>query len=887
MTADEWEEIKTLFEAALHLPAEERSQYVARVCGDRSTILRTVLDLLENHINTSNVASTGRNVGGQLLEPGELIGERFRVVRFIAAGGMGEVYEVYDELLRVRLALKALRFALLHEPGAIDRFQRELLTARGVAHPNLCKVFDLVEHRRANATGEAVLPCLTMELLEGESLADYVERHRPISPGVALPWIREIAAALDALHSEGLVHRDLKPSNVMLARKRGGELAAVVMDFGLAKAIDHDSELFESKIAWNAGSPYFMAPELLREGRASVSSDIYAFGLLIDEMVTGTRAFPARSLAELYYCKLWEKPIGPRERAEDLPDSWAIAIERCLESDCGRRHTRATDVVKAIESGEIEPAPSITTEGIQMSRRRWLRRGALAIPAIVGVAAIRIVLSRVQSSVDLFDIENDTRQPGLDYYASGTTQEILRRLQGMTSVRVIPVRMGKAGDRTGTVSASQFQLRGRLQDAGNIVKLRMDLSEGGTGNVIWTHTYEEELMRNPVVFQAEIAQGVVTALENKILYAQEKDGANSWIPGVARPIRQLFGMQLTAELGNTPTRDNQALDDYMRGSKLLEEVSGTSTQIAIEYFEKAVAKDPGFGLAHAALAQGHLANLAYAHGFEKEALRKAQESAERAVQLTPDLAEAFAALGAVRQAQMDWRGAEESYVASLRLKPNFARVHRWYAGLVLQFARSEEAIAHSKLAFDLDPYDRATPTSYGLYLFLAGRYRDAIAILEPAVDGREVPGTRFNLGQVYARLGYLSQGPEAEAAFRKALGEAETLEVIARRETARLGKPVASFANLLYALTFSLSGDPAASDYESKLKIEVSQGMTRPVVMAWIASIQGRREEALQCLEDVWSRREQGLNYLRVNPFLENLRGTPRFQALLQQLRLI
>ncbi|MBI2689204.1 MAG: protein kinase [Acidobacteria bacterium] len=877
MTAEEWEEIKTLFEAAMQLPPDDREEYLRKACAERPAVYQTVLDLLENHVSSATIAGAKGEIG-QLLRPGELVGDRFRVVRFIAAGGMGEVYEAFDESLRTKLAMKVLRVALLAEPGARERFQRELLTARQVSHQNLCKVYDLVEHRRQSAgAGPEVLPCLSMELLDGESLADYLQKHRPLTCQQALPWIGQIAAALDVLHAQGMVHRDLKPSNVMLARRKGGELSAVVMDFGLAKAIDHDPEMFESRVAWNAGSPYFMAPELLRHGRATVASDIYAFGLLIDEMVTETRAFPARSLPELYYSKLWDQPLPPAGRAKDLPPSWATAIETCLRTDPAERHLSAGGVVRAIET------PAAKTPRPGLVRRRVLRGAALLAPLAVAGAALRIALSTVNSSVDVFDVENKSGRADLDYLCRGTTQEVLRRLEQLKSLRVVPMRMGRAS--AGKPPAGgQFRLAGNLQDLGTLVRLRMELTDGESGHLIWSQTFDGGSIESPVTFQQEIAQGVVAGLENRILF--DREGRAGIIPSLAAPLRNMLGMQLEAGLAQTPTRDNQALDDYMRGSKLLEEITGPATLAAIGYFERAVARDPSFALAHAAVAQAYLAAMGYEHGAETEFLRKARESSESAVRMGPELAEGFAALAAVRQAEWDWSGAEQAYLDALRLKPGFARVHRWYAGLVLQFARFDEAIHHARTAMELDPYDRATPASFGMYLFLAGRYKEAAAVLESSIEGREATGSRYNLGQVYARMGYAGRGQASVDAYHKALEQAGILTANAERESRRTGKPANLFGDLLYALVYILSGHPSANQHAQKVREHVAAGRLRPVIMAAICAIRKENEEALRVLEDIHARREQGLNYIRVDPFLENLRGEPRFQTLLKQLRL-
>ena len=176
---------------------------------------------------------------------------------FIASGGMGEVYEAYDERLRSRLALKTVRPDVVSEEGALERFKREILIARGVSHENLCRVFDFVEHQTGESKYAECIPCLTMELLEGESLADLLARKRPLGQPETLSTVHQISEGLAVLHGSGIIHRDLKPSNIMIVPRKSGTSRVVVTDFGLAKADESEVDLFQSHPGFQAGAPYF------------------------------------------------------------------------------------------------------------------------------------------------------------------------------------------------------------------------------------------------------------------------------------------------------------------------------------------------------------------------------------------------------------------------------------------------------------------------------------------------------------------------------------------------------------------------------------------------------------------------------------------------------
>ena len=348
MTAEEWEIAKEILDTAAGLPEPEREACVLRATEAWPGVRQAVLEILPHYVSDP----TDRTLKlGHVLAPGQLVARRFRVIRLIEAGGMGEVYEAQDEWLRLRLALKTLRHGQAAEGDTLERFKRELLIARGVTHENLCKVYDFAEHRETDRDGnEIVTPCFTMELLEGETLAELLRKTRPLPGEVVLDIARQVVSALKTLHDRGIVHRDLKPSNIMIVPAAEGTRRAVVMDFGLAKADQVRSDVFESAPDLEgAGAPYFMAPELIRKQRASFASDIYALGLVIDEMVTSSRAWSSKSVTGLLYEKLEESPIPPSERATDLPAHWEKTILRCIQNEPSARFSSVTEVLSSLE----------------------------------------------------------------------------------------------------------------------------------------------------------------------------------------------------------------------------------------------------------------------------------------------------------------------------------------------------------------------------------------------------------------------------------------------------------------------------------------------------------------------------------------------------------
>jgi tetratricopeptide (TPR) repeat protein/tRNA A-37 threonylcarbamoyl transferase component Bud32 len=294
----------------------------------------------------------------------ETVAGRYRVVSFLAHGGMGEVYEVEDLVLRERVALKTVRPETGADGLAVERFRREIQLARKVTHPNVCRIFDVSYHQPpAMGSGQETI-FLTMELLRGETLSERLRRGGPLSPGEALPIARQICLGLEAAHQVGIVHRDLKPGNVVLVAARGG-VRAVVTDFGLARlATGHDPGAPTLTTAGGlVGTPAYLAPEQLDGGEITTAVDIYALGIVLYEMATGTVPFLGDSLLATAVKRLKEDPVSPRVHAPNLDGRWEAAILRCLERAPAARFATALDVAAAL-AGETSAAGPSASDGL-------------------------------------------------------------------------------------------------------------------------------------------------------------------------------------------------------------------------------------------------------------------------------------------------------------------------------------------------------------------------------------------------------------------------------------------------------------------------------------------------------------------------------------------
>jgi tetratricopeptide (TPR) repeat protein/TolB-like protein/tRNA A-37 threonylcarbamoyl transferase component Bud32 len=408
---EKWEAVKALFEAALDQDSARRSSFLEERCPDAS-VRAEVERLLAEHDQAGAFLSTPvlgnfpleTQPPTQGLAEGELLAGRFRIIRFIAGGGMGEVYEAEDQELREPVAVKTIRPEILAQPNALARFKREVHLARKVTHPNVCRIFDLFHHRPEGGSVQEETVFISMELLNGKTLEARLKEAGRMSAGEALPLLRQMASALAAAHAVGIVHRDFKPGNVVLVRTAGREnVRPVVTDFGLAlQSLISDEGVSLSSGQGLLGTPAYMSPEQIEGRPTTTASDIYAFGLVIYEMVTGARPFQGDTPISGALKRLSEAPIPPRKLQPGLSPAWESAILRCLERDPTKRFSSAEEVARAISS----EYPGVTS-GIA-SRKGVNRQMAAALAAVLLIAAIGIGYgvhrwrARVQPTVPAF-----------------------------------------------------------------------------------------------------------------------------------------------------------------------------------------------------------------------------------------------------------------------------------------------------------------------------------------------------------------------------------------------------------------------------------------------------------------------------------------------------
>ncbi|HVS02838.1 MAG TPA: serine/threonine-protein kinase [Thermoanaerobaculia bacterium] len=705
-----WDRLWELFHAALEREGTERAAFLAGACAGEPAMRAELERLLAAHgsdalldrpppFAAASVAPSSLELTADAgeLPPGELLAGRFEIVGCRGAGGMGVVYEAQDHELGSRVALKMLLPGIAADPAARQRFRREITLARRVSHPNACRVFDLYLHH--GGAGEVAF--VTMELLRGETLADRLAERGPLSPAEVLPLAEQVAAALDAAHRQGVVHRDLKPANVRLV---GGATAprAVVMDFGVARAFDAAAPGAPTTAAGQLlGTPAYMAPEQLQGKPVTPAADVYGFGLLLYELLTGELPHAGDTPLSAALKRLGEDPAPLRRHRPDLDPRWDQAILRCLAREPSDRFPSAGAAVDALRA----------TGGARRLRRLLPLRGrtaaavGLVLVLLGGLAAL--LLPRLAAPppgslgagveieppwVLVGDFDNRTGEELLD----GTVTYALRReLADSRFLRVAtPERVGDAlrlmalpadtpldrdlacevALRDGGLSAV---VSGRIDRLGAIYALSAELLDPASSQVL--AAFVEEAPRQEAVLAA------VRRLASRLRAALGETPA---------------GRDAGEErLAHVTTPSLPALRLFTRGEALIAQGFTQGTQAAAEdLLRQAVAADPEFASAWI--------YLAYAIGNQAGPREEASAAAERALGLSAGSSERERAFIRASAATLgdDWERAIVGFQGLLSLYPDDFWAHSNLASLFEQLDRHGEAVPHALASARLRPH---------------------------------------------------------------------------------------------------------------------------------------------------------------------------------------
>jgi tetratricopeptide (TPR) repeat protein len=707
---------------------------------------------------------------------------RYRIVEFIAHGGMGEVYEAEDEDLRERVALKTILPEVALDEHSLERFRREISHARKVTHPNVCRVFDLGYHRAAQDGGvERDLAFLTMELLAGETLSARLRRVGRMATADALPIVAQMAAGLDAAHRAGLVHRDFKTGNVMLVSTGDGGSRAVITDFGLARLTRPDPGLSPETLTLStapvAGTPAYMAPEQLEGATATAATDIYALGLVLYEMVTGARPYAGESALAAAVKRLSEPPPSPLTSVADLDTLWVATILKCLERDPAARFSNASDVVAALE-GRIAIAPPPAEAARRRRRRLFAILGLAAIALglgylLVGLVqpeaspAARLPPIRARKSVAVLGLQNLGGRPERAWLGTALGEMLAAELAAGGELRVVPRESVVRATRELTLpeaSALTQEVLGRVHTS-----LGTDLVVLGSHASIGSES--QGAFRLELLMQdAKGGQPVETVSE------QGADG--SLVEMVLR-----CGSRLRKKLGMAPAAGPEVVASWglpktVGGVKLyaegLDKLRAGDALGGRDVLQEAVAADPASPYARSALAESW-----WALGYGARAAQDAEKALALAETLPREARLSLEARFRAMAGQAD--RALLAYQSLFELRPDDVEYGLRLAAAQMEAGRAQQALATVDALRRIPPPVNADPRIDLAEARAAGPsdpQRQRTASARAAQQGRARGATgvlvsaRLLEATALRRLGELRQAASAAEEARRVAGAA-------------------------------------------------------------------------------------------------------------------
>jgi serine/threonine protein kinase/TolB-like protein/Tfp pilus assembly protein PilF len=775
-----------------------------------------------------------------------VIAGKYRVIEELGRGGMGIVYKAEDTRLKRTVALKFLPPELTHIPEIRDRFMREAQAAAALDHPNICTVYEF------DQAGENAF--ISMAYIEGRSLRKRIDSG-PLELEEALRTATQIAEGLQEAHKRGIVHRDIKSANIRIDAR--GQ--AKVMDFGLARVA---GATLVTREGTTMGTVTYMSPEQARGETVDHRTDIWSFGVVLYEMLTGELPFKGEHELAIIHSILKDKPKSIMEQRAGIPPTIEQVIFRALEKDLDKRYRQMGDLLddlKSISAGIVpeEIRVRLSREKLRRRRKAILYAGAAGLIIIGVVSILTFFPGRADAihSIAVLPLENRTGDSEQGYYVDGLTEELIGHLAQISGLRRVISRTTMMKYRDTDKSLPEIArelnvdalLEGTVHEVGDKVRLRLQLFEA------------------------------VPEERNLLAQAYERPGADvlAMYGDIARAIADKLQVKLTAEeeARFTKTRrvDPVAYDAYLNGLFHWYRLNPQDLETALNYFESALEKDPDYALAHAGIALVWIGRNQGGMVPPSLAVPKIQQAALRALELDDSLAEVHYVLGILRtwhDGEWNWKEAERSFLRALDINPNYPDARVYYSNLLCFMGRPEEAREQGEKALELDPYNALFRGIYGLTLSLTGRTDDALEQARQAlkISPGDAPANSIRWDVLHLK-GMYDEALEAAKEFFSTLGLAPIAQLLDQ-----------AYRKDGYAAAMRLAGDTLA-------------GLSRethisPCAISYLYVYAGDKERTLAWLEKGLEISDPNMPYLIEPVFADLLGAEPRYRELLRKMNL-
>ena len=879
-----WQRLKHILAEALEQKSlKERTAVLRESCADDTELLREAEKLLAH--DTTDFEEFAEFAATRLRhDERDRIGDRigaYAIVRELGRGGMGAVYlaERADGHFEKRVAIKVLKRGT-DTDEVLRRFRIERQILANLEHPNITRLLD------AGTTNDG-LPYFVMEFIEGTPITHFVQRENVNLRG-RLKLFLKVCSAVQLAHQSQIIHRDIKPTNVLV--KHDGE--PKLLDFGIAKLLGVDSDDGNTTApAERRLSPMYAAPEQSAGQPATIATDVYSLGALLYEVMTNEPPCVSGS------SHAWQKYSKERQLHGDvvtdpktehqLQGQLDRIVAQAMQRDPAQRYSSVASMSEDIErylNGAAPPSEHCSADlsasksrsrdlNIGLSSRRHWYVSAVVLAAIIILAAVLLsrptsrwlekrriakappapssgTMTNTARSIAVLPFENLSGNPENAYFTDGIQEEILMRLAKIADLKVVSrtstVRYKSSPGNLREIAAElgvANVLEGSVQRTADRVHVNVQLIKAASDAHLWAEAYDRKLT-DIFTVESEIAKTIAETLQAKLTGSEER------------------------AISAKPTADFEAHQLYLKGRYLWNRRTGENLKKALAYFQQSAEKDPSYALAYAGMADSCVLIPIYAAGIPQDFLPRARAAAQKAAELDDTLAEAHTSLAYVFFYDFENAQSVKEFERAISLNPNYATAREWYGvGPLSAMGEFDRAIAEEKRALELDPVSPIINADLGTVYTLARRYDEAIAQLRDTVEMNP---------QFYGGHRSLGRALELKGATGEAIGE--------YHKAFELSDDPMMLAMLAHAEA-SIGKQNEARQILGQLTEEAKVRYVPAYAFAVIYLALGEKDQALDWLGKA-TRDHDGfyINLIKVEPFLDPLRGDPRFDKLVSRI---